>query len=74
MFKVLSIFAHTGLARASTMASTVATNVKLCVITSSFGLRSKTDNATRNAAVPELTARLYGDDIFLENDFSNSST
>ena len=48
-----------GLAPDSIIASTVATNVKDCVITSSFLLIFKAASATLKAAVPELTAREY---------------
>ena len=54
---VLSISPHTGVARDSIIASTVATKVKLWVITSSPSLISKAANATLKAAVPEETAK-----------------
>ena len=60
MFNVSSISVHTGFALASTMASTVATNVKDWVITSSPG-PCQMLLCYSNAAVPEVTARAYLD-------------
>ena len=56
-FKVSSISQNTGLAPDSIMASAVATKVKAWVIISSFFFNFMVDNATLNAAVPEVTAR-----------------
>ena len=67
-FKVPSMSAQTGVAPDSIIASTVATKVKLWVITSSPGCKSKTASATRSAAVPDVTANACG----TPSDFSNA--
>ena len=59
MFKVSSISVIIGFARDSTIASTVATNVKTCVITSSFFFKSNAAKATLKADVPDVTAKEY---------------
>ena len=65
--KVSSISAQTGVAPASMIASTVATNVKLCVMTSSPGPIPRAAKATRNAAVPDVpTAKELGYDLELD--------
>ena len=74
ILKVSSISQHTGTARASIIASAVATNVKLCVITSSVGCKSSTASATRNADVPEVTASACGTSMNLANATSKSRT
>ena len=56
MLSVLSISVQMGFAPDSTIASTVATKVKDCVITSSFDVIPQHASATLNAAVPEVTA------------------
>ena len=74
IFIVPSMSAQTGVARDSMIASTVATKVKLWVMTSSPGLRSRTASATRNAAVPEVTASAKGEETDLANACSKSRT
>ena len=73
-FNVPSMSAHTGIAPDSIIASTVATKVKLCVITSSPGCRSKTASATRSAAVPDVTASACGTPSDFANACSKSRT
>ena len=74
ILSVLSISQQTGLAPDSIIASTVATKVKDCVITSSSFFNLRVDNATLIAAVPEVTARAYFELNFFLNNFSNSFT
>ena len=56
MFRDLSIFAITGLAPQSKIASTVAIKLNDCVITSSPGLIPQAFRAIFIAAVPDETA------------------
>ena len=59
MFNVSSTFTKTGLAPMSIIASTGATKVKLCMITSSSFFTPAAMSATLIAAVPDVTQQAY---------------